>query len=1273
MAYLNSNKAMLRAGVAGAALAGLLALPSAAQAATVGNAVITNVSSFNQSCVVTLAFDVTGTANDSGGNTDYYAFGVYTASGQRFNFPNLSFVGTGVTNQVTGATVNFSQGGVQEDREVRFFDPTTLSGTPAALGNPIATVAIPRSDLLAGGSGCASMVSNSAPLVNAGPDQNLSSGGVVVSLSGSVSDPDNDSLVISWSQVSGPAVTLNGATTTSPSFTAPTQTNQPQTLVFRLTGSDALTSANDDVAITIAAAPNNVPVADAGPDQTVSSGNTVQLAGTGTDADNDPLNFQWSQIGGPSVTLSNPNTANPTFTAPQTVTGPVTLTFQLVADDGIDPSQPDEVVITVQPNAPPTVNAGPDQTVAGGSQVTLAATATDPENDPITPLWTQISGPPVTFAPQNLSTDFTAPPRGPQPQVLVFQFVATDSNNNASAPDTVEITVEANQPPTAAIAGPSTASGGATVSLDGSGSTDPENDPLVYQWTQVSGPTATIANPGAASTDVVLPAATGSVQTVVFQLLVADNFDASDTEQITIQIAANNAPVANAGQDQTVPGEAVVQLDGSGSSDSDNDPITYSWTQVSGPPVTLSDPTAANPTFTAPPRRNGPQEIGFQLIVNDGTADSAADIVFVFVERNTLPVPDAGPDQGVQGNSTVTLDASGTTDADGDPITYSWTQVSGPPVTLSDAAAVQPTFTAPAATGTAQTLVFQVTVSDGITDGLQNLPFDTVEITIEANRPPVADAGPDQGPIDSGQTVRLDGTGSSDPDGDGLTYTWTQVSGTAVTLNGASTASPNFAAPVVSGNEDLVFQLIVSDGQVSSVADTVTISVRAVGTITIVQRVIGSDTSVAYTSSLAALTGTIATSNGSGQLAATNVAVGRYGMTAADLSAQGYALTDIACNDSDSRTDIASRSVALELSPNEDLVCTFSLANTREAAEVAIAEFLTGRNALILSHQPDLQRRLDRLNGVPGSGGSGSAYNLPVPGAGKLPVDFTVGQGRAQASTSLSTVTSALDGRDEKGRAFDLWGELYVSQARIGGQEGSFRIGYIGADYRLGDNLLVGALVAFDTFNDKDRLEAGEAEGDGWMAGPYLTAKLGEGFYAEARAAWGLSDNIVSPLGTFSDSFDTNRSFYSGSLIGQFDLGDRTTIRPEVTVRYIREEQEGYVDSLDVTIPSQVVDQGDISFRPRISHLVDLEGGWALRPYGEAEGILTFGEASGFAIGNFGNDRMLDLGSLRARVEGGIDLFSPGGLRASLSAFHDGIGADNFSSTGVHIGVSFGF
>ena len=159
---------------------------------------------------------------------------------------------------------------------------------------------------------------------------------------------------------------------------------------------------------------------------------------------------------------------------------------------------------------------------------------------------------------------------------------------------------------------------------------------------------------------------------------------------------SNHAPVANAGSAQSVKVGVVVTLDASASSDVENDSLSYVWTLESRPAgstAALSLPTASKPTFA-------PDAAGtfvFRLTVNDGKADSTPATVAVEAHTtNQVPVANAGTYQVVTAGTPVTLDASASSDADGDNLTYRWTLESmpvGSATALSSNIAVRPTLT----------------------------------------------------------------------------------------------------------------------------------------------------------------------------------------------------------------------------------------------------------------------------------------------------------------------------------------------------------------------------------------------------------------------------------------------------------------------------------------------------------------------------------------------------------------------------------------------------
>jgi hypothetical protein len=162
------------------------------------------------------------------------------------------------------------------------------------------------------------------------------------------------------------------------------------------------------------------------------------------------------------------------------------------------------------------------------------------------------------------------------------------------------------------------------VTLDGSGSFDPNGDSITYAWTLTSKPAESTATLTGATT--VSPTFTADLTgSYVVSLVVSDGTVNSSPDTVTVLATI---PVANAGPDQTVEVTDVVTLDGSGSSDATGDTLTYAWTLTSVPEsstATLTGATTVSPTFTA----DLTGEYVASLVVNDGTNDSAADTVTI--------------------------------------------------------------------------------------------------------------------------------------------------------------------------------------------------------------------------------------------------------------------------------------------------------------------------------------------------------------------------------------------------------------------------------------------------------------------------------------------------------------------------------------------------------------------------------------------------------------------------------------------------------------------
>jgi len=257
---------------------------------------------------------------------------------------------------------------------------------------------------------------------------------------------------------------------------------------------------------------------------------------------------------------------------------------------------------------------------------------------------------------------------------------------------------------------------GTTVNLDGTDSADVDGDALAYSWTFTSAPlgsTSTLLNANTA-TPSFTPTVSGDY---TVQLIVNDGTINSQADTVTfIGPPVNQAPIANAGENLDATIGILVSLDGSGSSDEEDDTLTYLWSFTATPngnSSLLFDTTTATPSFT--PSVEGNYYI--QLIVNDGQQDSVVSTVTITASNlpNELPIAVAGTDENATIGILVHVDGSSSSDADGDTLTYSWSFVSTPngnTSTLLDSSTSAPSFT-PTVLGA---YIIQLVVNDGITD-----------------------------------------------------------------------------------------------------------------------------------------------------------------------------------------------------------------------------------------------------------------------------------------------------------------------------------------------------------------------------------------------------------------------------------------------------------------------------------------------------------------------------------------------------------------------------
>ena len=493
------------------------------------------------------------------------------------------------------------------------------------------------------------------------PDQSITLPVNTITLSGSGSDADGTVVSYAWTKISGPSA-YNIVNANSPGTDITGLAQGVYQFQLKVTDNNGATG-TDIMQVTVNAAPNQPPVANAGSDQSITLPvNTITLSGSGSDADGTIVGYTWTEISGPS-SYNIVNGTSAVTDVNSLVQGVYQFELTVTDNNGAIGTDIMQVTVNAAPNQPPLANAGSDLTITlPTNSVSVSGSGSDVDGTVVGYQWTKISGP-SSYNIVNPTSAVTAI-NGLVQGVYQFELKVTD-NNGATGTDIMQLTVNAapNQPPVA-NAGPdwTITLPINTLTLSGSGS-DADGIVVGYQWTKISGPSGySIVSPTSAVT-----AINGLVQGVYqFQLKVTDNNGATGTDimQVTVNAAPNQPPVANAGSDQTItlPTNSVT-VSGSGS-DADGTVVSYVWTKISGP----SSYNIVNPTSAVTAINGLVQGVyQFQLTVTDNNGATGTDIMQVTVNAaaNIPPVANAGSDKTITlPTNSVTVSGSGS-DADG--------------------------------------------------------------------------------------------------------------------------------------------------------------------------------------------------------------------------------------------------------------------------------------------------------------------------------------------------------------------------------------------------------------------------------------------------------------------------------------------------------------------------------------------------------------------------------------------------------------------------------
>lgn len=566
---------------------------------------------------------------------------------------------------------------------------------------------------------------NHVPTVDAGWDQNFVSTVSAITIFTNTYDEDYDILSYKWTQVAGDEINVDN--NRSKYLTIDSTDFGSSSVTFELTVNDGFGGvASDTVKISpFSHNPLTNPYIsiDAGPMMIVNEGDSVMIDSIGKTSNDSPLSYVWVQISGVDTSIDSHKSKTLSFIAPQINTDESILSFQVTGySQGLGWVNDIVRVKILSTNDPPVADAGMDKITYEHTQVNLAGIGYDADGDQINQDWVQTTGIPVVLrGDPNYESYFIAPRISGMSEELTFTFTVTDSLNQSDSDDTTITINSVHSPPQAFAGSDKTVITNSVVTVDGLGIAS-YYDTMTYKWVQTKGVMVTFDTEDTLFSFVAPDVAPNGMEILEFEFSVYNQKGQFGTDSMSVNVLPiNNGPTVNAGNDIILDEYDSTSITCVGM-DMDGDALYYVW-ETSDDVITISDSLNSQTTITAQSIVAN-QNITLTCTATDGV-ESNSDSILITI-NNVLSadiISVAGDDMIVMEGDMVMLDASNSSDPEGQTLSYKWNQLSGELVELSSSSQ----FTAPlVSNGETKSLVFEVTVYDNN----NRASTDTITVTV---------------------------------------------------------------------------------------------------------------------------------------------------------------------------------------------------------------------------------------------------------------------------------------------------------------------------------------------------------------------------------------------------------------------------------------------------------------------------------------------------------------------------------------------------------------